>query len=918
LLALASTAHAKKVRAILGADKYVISYATDQAAAIKRLNKKTFDAVILDVSPWNATCKASGKKIIKIAFERPVIVLPSGNDGNFAAMSAYGMDVDYLSWDYLDGRLLDATISNAISTQREKLALRESEERFSKAFQASPGLFAISTLKNGRHVNVNEVWLKTLGFKRNEVIGKSVKEMNLWPCLADRKQLVKELTEHGFVRGFETRLRAKKGDLLDFMINGELIDLEGEAHLLLVAFDISERKRTEAALKKSEERARAAETVLSDALDNISEGFALYDSENRLVTYNKTWMKHYQYTSSQVKPGSRYEDLVRLDVKQDVIEKKWKSGKDYIRDRTDYHRRFKGSHEVKLKNGTWLSIRERKTSHGGIVGIQTDITELKKIEEELRKSYDGLELRIFERTEQLRLEVEERKNMMVALEESEQRQRDMAEAATDWQWETDATLKYSYFSDRLEKALNVKSADLLGKNRLEMLADLFGPSDADNWQEHSRAMKNHEPFRDFQYAFVHPDGHTLHLRVSGQPSFDQKGKFIGYRGTGTNITAQVEFERKAVSSQRQLNDAIEGISDALILFDADDGLVMCNNRYREMFSPLESKLVPGLKFEELARMVSRSQLVTDAVTSPDQWLMKRLAQHKNPGKPYERRMENGRWSNCMEYQTSDGGTLILLTDTTNLHRAEENLLKARDQAEVANKAKSNFLAGMSHELRTPLNAIIGFSDAMRSELYGPIRQPQYSDYLDNIYDSGIHLLELINDILDISKIEAGAAELDESSIKISTIIERSLRLVKDQAAKGSVRLNKVIPRKLPFLYADERRVLQVLLNLLTNAIKFTPKGGEVKIAVKMEKSGDMAIRISDTGIGIKKGDIQTVMSEFGQADNALAKPNEGTGLGLPLSKGLMELHDGTLHIKSKIKVGTVVTMSFPSSRIYKV
>ena len=160
--------------------------------------------------------------------------------------------------------------------------------------------------------------------------------------------------------------------------------------------------------------------------------------------------------------------------------------------------------------------------------------------------------------------------MMVALSESEQRQRDMAEAAADWQWETDAALRYSYFSDRFEKAVNVKSADLLGKNRLEMHVGNFDPSDADKWQEHSRVMNNHEPFRDFQYAYVHPAGHTLHLRISGHPAFDQKGKFIGYRGTGTNITVQVEAQRKAASAQRQLTDAIEGISDALILFDADD------------------------------------------------------------------------------------------------------------------------------------------------------------------------------------------------------------------------------------------------------------------------------------------------------------------------------------------------------------
>jgi len=222
---------------------------------------------------------------------------------------------------------------------------------------------------------------------------------------------------------------------------------------------------------------------------------------------------------------------------------------------------------------------------------------------------------------------------------------------------------------------------------------------------------------------------------------------------------------------------------------------------------------------------------------------------------------------------------------------------------------------MSHELRTPLNAIIGFSDAMRTELFGPVGQPQYIDYLDNIHDSGIHLLQLINDILDISKIEAGAAELYESQFNVNAIITRALSLVKHQAAVGGVRLKMTVPGKLPPLYGDERRCMQVVLNLLTNAIKFTSPGGDVKIAAAVEKNGDMVIRISDTGVGIRKADIEKVMSEFGQVNNSLAKPKEGTGLGLPLSKGLMEMHDGTLDLKSKIKVGTVATLRFPAERV---
>lgn len=912
---MASAAHARNVRAMLAVDEFSLSYAGDADTSVARLGSKAFDAVIIDASPWKAKAISQGRKIIKAAAGAPIIILASGNEDIAAAMRAYGVTHRYPSWDYVDGDILSEMISSSISSHQEGLALRESEERFSKTFQSSPGMFAISTPKDGRHINVNEVWLKTLGFRRNEVIGKTVTELNLWPFPESRKLLIKELAKQGSVRDFEVQLRAKDGHLIDLLVNGEMIELKGQTHLLLVSFDITERKRAEAALRESEGRARAAEKMLSDALDNISEGFIIYDSDGRLVSWNQTWLDLYQYNTKIIRKGMTCEELNDLDIRKKIIASDWMAPQDYVKERMAYRQRLKDAFEVKLSNGNWISVRERRTADGGIVGIQTDITDLKRVEESLRKSHSELELRINERTRQLSQEVEERKKMMVALETSEQRLRDMAEAATDWQWETNEKLRYTHFSDSIRSVLKIDPKDLLGKTRQIVVVDGFEDIKSEKWLQHAGDLKNLRPFRDFEYAHKHPDGHILHLRVSGKPIFDEKGKFTGYRGTGQDITAQVEAERIAAKAQRQLIDAIEGISDGLILFDADDCMVMCNSRYREIFSVIEDKLIPGLEFKELARLTSKSKIFTKANTSPEKWLKERLARHKKSSKPNEQLLNNGRWVNIIEYPTSDGGTLILLTDITELRQTEQELRKARDQAEIANRAKSDFLAGMSHELRTPLNAIIGFSDAMRTQLFGPIEQPQYLDYLDNIHDSGIHLLQLINDILDISKIESGATEMEESLFNVDSVIERALRLVKNRAVEGEVRLKKVIPGKLPSLYGDERRFMQVVLNLLTNAIKFTPAGGGVNIKASVGKNGDMSIRISDTGMGIKKADIEKVMTEFGQVNNALARPKEGTGLGLPLSKGLMEMHGGTLTLKSKIKVGTVATLRFPAHRV---
>ena len=241
--------------------------------------------------------------------------------------------------------------------------------------------------------------------------------------------------------------------------------------------------------------------------------------------------------------------------------------------------------------------------------------------------------------------------------------------------------------------------------------------------------------------------------------------------------------------------------------------------------------------------------------------------------------------------------------------------EARDAAEASNRSKSEFLANMSHELRTPLNAIIGFSDMMRNELLGPVGNPQYLSYAGDIHSSGEHLLGLINDILDISKIEAGEMELYEEAVDIAQIIRSSLTLVKSRAEDGGVKLENFDTGPLPALFADARKIKQIVINLLSNAVKFTPADGTVRIAAAIEDDGSFSILIKDTGIGIAPEDIERVLNPFIQADSALSRKYEGTGLGLPLTKALIEMHQGRFTVTSEQGVGTEAIMRFPASRI---
>jgi signal transduction histidine kinase len=246
--------------------------------------------------------------------------------------------------------------------------------------------------------------------------------------------------------------------------------------------------------------------------------------------------------------------------------------------------------------------------------------------------------------------------------------------------------------------------------------------------------------------------------------------------------------------------------------------------------------------------------------------------------------------------------------------ATTSLEAALEKAEIGSEAKSQFLAAMSHELRTPLNAVIGFSEILATEMFGPLGNERYRNYAGSIRDSGRHLLGLINDILDISKLDAGRLELEETSVDLRTIVGEAMRMMQTHAIEARVRVYEDLDPALPALRADPRRVRQIVLNLLSNAIKFTPPGGEVRVSAAQSRAG-IALKVTDTGIGIAREDIPKALERFGQIDNRLARRYQGTGLGLPLSKRLAELHGGTLELESAVGQGTTVTICFPADRL---
>ena len=272
---------------------------------------------------------------------------------------------------------------------------------------------------------------------------------------------------------------------------------------------------------------------------------------------------------------------------------------------------------------------------------------------------------------------------------------------------------------------------------------------------------------------------------------------------------------------------------------------------------------------------------------------------------------------CSAMPQSEGRTrriVCVARDITERKKVEAELRGAKEQAEYASRAKSEFLANMSHELRTPLNAILGFSEVIGQELLGPLGNDTYRGYAADIHFSGEHLLKIINDLLDMAKVEAGRFELHEDVVVVGKVVEAVERIIRGRAAEAKVRLEIALPDPTPDLWGDPQLLNQILINLLSNAVKFTPPGGLVRLDVTQDAAGALAFAVADTGIGIDESDIPRILAPFGQVESAFQRKYSGTGLGLPLCDSFARLHGGTLTIRSCVGVGTTVTVRFPATR----
>jgi two-component system cell cycle sensor histidine kinase PleC len=399
-----------------------------------------------------------------------------------------------------------------------------------------------------------------------------------------------------------------------------------------------------------------------------------------------------------------------------------------------------------------------------------------------------------------------------------------------------------------------------------------------------------------------------------------------------DITEQKILAERSATADLRLRDGIETISEAFVLWDADNRLVICNSKYQQLHELPDEAIVERTPYAAVMKHASLPIVTTQIPTD---------GRPEEGARSYEAQLADGRWLQINERRTKDGGFVSVGTDITALKRHEERLMESerrmratvadlrqsrqklesqarqlvelaekyaeeKTRAEEANRAKSEFLANISHELRTPLNAIIGFSEIMQQGMFGSLGSEKYVEYCSDIHHSGNYLLGVINDILDMSRIEAGQLDLSVEAVDVEEVVGEATRIMGASASEKGILVAAGITPSLK-LNVDRRAMKQILLNLLSNAVKFTPQGGRVTVRARAEHGG-IVLAVEDTGIGIPKKEISRLGQPFVQVENQFTKSHKGSGLGLAIARSLIHLHGGRMEIQSEVGVGTVVTV----------
>jgi two-component system cell cycle sensor histidine kinase PleC len=500
-------------------------------------------------------------------------------------------------------------------------------------------------------------------------------------------------------------------------------------------------------------------------------------------------------------------------------------------------------------------------------------------------------------------------------------------------WDWDLSRGRIFWSQSMFTMLGLENrSDLLTFGEVNALVK---SDDIDLFEIADQLISGKTNYIDQTFRMQHTDGHWIWLRVRCELSQGAADAGLHLIGIAVDITEQKSLAEKTVEADLRLRDAIETIPEAFVLWDASDRLVLCNSHFQRLHKLPDSAVTPGTSYETIIEVGRMPEVRTR---------LHEIANQAPGARTFEAQLDDRSWLHISERRTKDGGYVSVGTDITRIKEHEQKLVendlrlratvidlkrsqselerqaieladlaekysREKTRAEEANQTKSKFLANMSHELRTPLNAIIGFSEIMESGMFGSLGSEKYREYCHDILTSGHYLLEVINDILDMSKIEAGRMKLDMEPLDLSKTLAESLRVVSGRANDKNLDLDAEIDGPISIV-ADRRATKQIIVNLLSNAVKFTPDGGKITVRSRIVENS-IVLLIADTGIGIAPQSLRRLGRPFEQVESQLTKSYHGSGLGLAIARSLTNLHGGSMRLRSKLGAGTIVRICLP-------
>ena len=632
---------------------------------------------------------------------------------------------------------------------------------------------------------------------------------------------------------------------------------------------------------KSAEEVRTTSALLKATQDNMLQGICVYDKNFTIVNLNRQFLEIYDLPETVARIGANYRDIVAFRARrgdygpgdrEQLIAARFARHEDpQLR---HYEHTLPGS-------GRRVMMLRNPIAEGGYVVTVTDVTEQRQVEREVQRQ-GALLSTTFEAVSQ-GISVYDRDYRLVA-------------------YNSRYVEMYGFPSGFIRPG--VTRAEVI---RFHAERGEYGSGNVD---EIVRAkMESAERNEHYRNEYVRPNGTALSVRREPMPDG-------GCVLTFADVTRRRAREERLRESEERYAVALKGANEGLWDWDVVRGEVYLSPRVREIanldFMPPRIPAGRWLTFIHPEDIAGYKASIREHFRGRNECFQ---CEYRVRGKDDTFRWVLDRGSALRGPDNRVHRMAGSIGDISARKDAELRIVEAKEAAELASRAKTDFLANISHELRTPLNAIIGFSEVMRDGLFGPIENPRYREYLSDIHGSGTHLLCLINDILDVAKAESGKMELLEEDIAVERTIESCVRLVQERAAQAKISIEVARQGNLPPLRADHRKLRQIVLNLLSNSIKFTPEGGRVTVTASADLKRGLVLTVVDTGIGIATEHIPKALAPFGQVDSSLSRKHNGTGLGLPLSKALAEAHGGTLVLDSRVGKGTRVAVTFPASRL---